>query len=80
LVGPPATAALVTRTVPQMFVVSGVLAAFTVWLGLVLSYHLGTAGAATIALVAIAAFFLTLAVKPLARGLRPAQAPKEATA
>ncbi|HHU37834.1 MAG TPA: metal ABC transporter permease, partial [Propionibacterium sp.] len=69
LVGPPATAALVTRTVPQMFVVSAVLSAITVWLGLVLSYHLGTAGAATIALVAIAAFFLTLAVKPLARGL-----------
>ena len=67
LVGPPATAALVTRTVPQMFVVSAALSAVTVWLGLVLSYHLGTAGAATIALVAIAAFFLTLAIRPLFR-------------
>lgn len=67
LVGPPATAALVTRTVPQMFAVSAALSAITVWLGLVLSYHLGTAGAATIALVAIAVFFLTLAVRPVFR-------------
>ncbi|WP_282004605.1 metal ABC transporter permease [Propioniciclava sinopodophylli] len=67
LVGPPATAALVTRTIPQMFVISAALAAFTVWLGLVLSYYWGTAGAATIALVAIALFFVTLAVRPLFR-------------
>lgn len=67
LVGPPATAALVTRTIPRMFVTSVVLASFTVWLGLVLSYHWGTAGAATIALVAIGLFFLVLAVKPLFR-------------
>ncbi|MBB1493536.1 metal ABC transporter permease [Propioniciclava sp. MC1595] len=76
LVGPPATAALVTRTIPQMFVTSVVLASFTVWLGLVLSYHWGTAGAATIALVAIALFFLVLTVRPLFRStLRQAQGP-----
>ena len=79
LVGPPATAALVTRTIPQMFVTSVVLASFTVWLGLVLSYHWGTAGAATIALVAIALFFLVLAVKPLFRR-REQPAPKEVAA
>ena len=79
LVGPPATAALVTRTIPRMFVTSVVLASFTVWLGLVLSYHWGTAGAATIALVAIALFFLVLAVKPLFRR-REQPAPKEVAA
>lgn len=79
LVGPPATAALVTRTIPQMFVISAALASFTVWLGLVLSYHWGTAGAATIALVAIALFFLVLAVKPLFRR-REQPAPKEVAA
>ncbi len=79
LVGPPATAALVTRTIPQMFVTSVVLASFTVWLGLVLSYHWGTAGAATIALVAIALFFLVLAVKPLFRR-REQPAPMEVAA
>ena len=67
LVGPPATAALVTRTIPQMFIVSVVLASLTVWFGLILSYHLGTAGAATIALLAIAVFFVVLAVRPLFR-------------
>ena len=46
---------------------SVVLASLTVWFGLILSYHLGTAGAATIALLAIAVFFLVLAVRPLFR-------------
>lgn len=67
LVGPPATAALVTRTIPQMFVISVLLASVTVWFGLILSYHLGTAGAATIALLAIAVFFVVLAIRPLFR-------------
>ena len=62
LVGPPATAALLARTVPVMFIVSVGLAAVAVWLGLTLSFHLGTAGAATVALVAIAQFFGTLAI------------------
>lgn len=79
LVGPPATAALVTRTIPQMFVISAALASFTVWLGLVLSYYWGTAGAATIALVTIGLFFLVLAVKPLFRR-REQPAPKDVAA
>ncbi len=61
LVGPPATAALVVRTVPRMMAVAAVLSVVSVWLGLLLSYHLGTAGSATMALVPIVAFFLTLA-------------------
>ncbi len=60
LVGPPATAALFSRTVPVMFATSVVLAAASVFVGLLLSYHLGTAGAATIALVAVAIFFVGL--------------------
>ncbi len=61
LVGPPATAALVVRTVPRMMAVAAGLSVVSVWLGLLLSYHLGTAGSATMALVPIVAFFLTLA-------------------
>lgn len=45
-----------------MMAASLALGALAVWLGLILSYHLGTAGAATIALVAIAVFFLVLVV------------------
>ena len=68
LVGPPATAALVTRTVPAMFVASVGLAIVAVWLGLTLSYHLGTAGAATMALVAIGLFFVVLVVTRVRQG------------
>lgn len=62
LVGPPATAALLARTVPLMMLLAVGIALMSVWLGLVLSYHLGTAGSATMALVPIVLFFLTLAV------------------
>ena len=61
LVGPPATAALLSRTIPRMIVYSMLIASASVWFGLVLSYHLGTAGSATMALVPITAFFLVLA-------------------
>lgn len=69
LVGPPATAALLSRTIPAMFVTSTLIAALSVWLGLTLSYHLGTAGAATMALVAISVFFVVLVVTRLRRAL-----------
>jgi manganese/iron transport system permease protein len=65
LVGPPATAALVARTVRMMMVLAAGIAVVSVWLGLVLSYHLGTAGSATMALVPIVVFFLALAVTRL---------------
>lgn len=61
LIGPPATAVLLVRTVPRMMVTAAVIAVVSVWLGLVLSYHLGTAASATMALVPIAGFFVTLA-------------------
>ena len=65
LVGPPAAAALISRTVPRMMVTSAVIALFSVWIGLTLSYHLGTAGSATMALTPIVIFFLVLAIKQL---------------
>lgn len=70
LVGPPATAALLARTVPQMFGLSVLLAGFAVWLGLTLSYHWGTAGSATMALVAIVVFFTVLAATRFTQVLR----------
>ncbi len=80
LVGPPATASLVSRTVPVMFGLSVVISAFCVWLGLTLSYHWGTAGAATMALVAIAAFFVVLAVTRASGAVRSRRAAGEAVA
>lgn len=80
LVGPPATAALVVRTVPRMMAIAAALSVVSVWLGLLLSYHLGTAGSATMALVPIVAFFLTLTwtaarAKRLSRGRPSASEP-----
>lgn len=73
LVGPPATASLIARTVPRMMVYAVVIALFSVWLGLTLSYHLNTAGSATMALVPIVLFFIVLAITRLA----PKRAPQE---
>jgi ABC-type Mn2+/Zn2+ transport system permease subunit len=73
LVGPPATASLIARTVPRMMIYAIITALFSVWLGLTLSYHLGTAGSATMALVPIVLFFIVLAITRLA----PKRAPQE---
>lgn len=71
LVGPPATASLIARTVPSMMILAAFIAVISVWLGLTISYHAGTAGSATMALVPIVAFFIVLAVTRLLR-TRPA--------
>lgn len=63
LVGPPATASLLSRTVTQMMVVAALIGVVSVWLGLTISYHFGTAASATMALVPIVAFFIVLALK-----------------
>lgn len=65
LVGPPATAALISRTVPMMMAVATGIGIASVWLGLILSYHLNIAGSATMALVPIVVFFIVLTVKRL---------------
>ncbi len=70
LVGPPATASLLSRTVPQMFAWSIGIAVFAVWSGLLLSFHLGTAGSATMALVPIVLFFLTLSGRQIVLAVR----------
>lgn len=73
LVGPPATAALVVRSVPRMMAISAALSVVSVWLGLLLSYYLGTAGSATMALVPIVAFFLTLTWTRIRAAGRPSR-------
>jgi ABC-type Mn2+/Zn2+ transport system permease subunit len=60
LVGPPATASLVSRTVPRMMLGAAALSVVSVWLGLVISYHVGTAASATMAIIPVAVFFLVL--------------------
>lgn len=62
LIGPPATASLISRTVPRMMMWAAGISVVSVWLGLTISYHLGTAGSATMALIPILIFFAVLAV------------------
>jgi ABC-type Mn2+/Zn2+ transport system permease subunit len=62
LVGPPAAASLISRTVPRMMVTAAVIALVSVWLGLTISYWLGTAGSATMAIVPIVIFFVLLVI------------------
>lgn len=63
LIAPPAAAALVTRRLPTMMLVSSLLAAVSGPLGLLLSWHLDVAAGASIVLVAVALFFGVLAAR-----------------
>lgn len=65
LVGPPAAASLIARTVPRMMITAAVIAVISVFIGLSASYWLGTAGSATMALVPVLIFFAILTVKRL---------------
>jgi manganese/iron transport system permease protein len=70
LVGPPATASLVARRVPTIMVVSIGFGALAVVAGLVVSFHHGTAGGATIAGLSVAQFFVVLAARDFVAALR----------
>lgn len=70
LVGPPATAVLLVRTVPRMMATAAGISVVSVSVGLFASYYLGTAASATMAIVPILVFFLTLAMTRLGAALR----------
>lgn len=75
LIGPPATAALLVRRVWLCMVVAVGAGWLAVAVGLLLSYHYGTAAGATMAGVSVAAFFVVLLAQEVV-GLvrRPARA------
>ncbi|MCO5319675.1 MAG: zinc ABC transporter permease AztB [Microthrixaceae bacterium] len=70
LVGPPATAALLVRRISTAMVLSVLIGSLWVVLGLVVSFHLGTAGGATIAGLSVAGFFVVLWIVELRAKLR----------
>jgi manganese/iron transport system permease protein len=79
LVGPPATAALLVRRIWVCMVVGVLLGWVAVAVGLLVSYHHGTAAGATMAGVSVAMFFVVLlgqeALGLAQRRSRPALAP-----
>ena len=70
LVGPPATASLLARRVPVIMMLSILLGSLAVVAGLLVSFHHGTAGGATIAGLSVAQFFVVLAVREIADAVR----------
>jgi ABC-type Mn2+/Zn2+ transport system permease subunit len=60
IVAPPATAALVSKRVPVMMLMSMLIGAAGVFVGLLVSFHFATATAATIAGLTVLTFFLVL--------------------
>ena len=68
IVAPPATASLLVKRVVPIMLVSMLLGALAVIVGLLLSFHYGTAGGATVAGLCVLEFFLVLAGR-LVRGL-----------
>ncbi|MFU8841272.1 MAG: metal ABC transporter permease [Nitriliruptoraceae bacterium] len=63
LVAPPATASLLVRRVPLMMAISVLLGSLSVVAGLVISFHYGTATAATIAGITVLIFFVVLTLQ-----------------
>ncbi len=74
IVAPPSAAAQLARRVPGTMALAALLGVLAVYLGLVISFHLGLAGSATIALVAVVQFFVVVLVRDGVRALRPAAA------
>lgn len=70
LIGPPATAALLVRRVPYMMLTAAAIGVFSVSVGLIVSYYVGTAGSATMAVVPVVLFFIVLVAKSIVAGLR----------
>jgi ABC-type Mn2+/Zn2+ transport system permease subunit len=70
LVAPPATAALFVHRVPAIMALAVLLGSASVVLGLLVSYHHGTAGGASISGVSVLGFFVALAGRHAAAAVR----------
>jgi ABC-type Mn2+/Zn2+ transport system permease subunit len=73
LIAPPAAASLVVRRVPLIMVGSVAFGAGSVVVGMLISFHYGTASGATMALTSVVVFFVVLAVTSRLRAARNRQ-------
>lgn len=67
LVAPAATALTWARSIPQVIVLAALVGSAAVYVGLVISWHAGTAGGATIAGVAVLMFFASTLLSVIRR-------------
>ncbi len=79
IVGPPATGTLIARRIPAIMAVAIAVGMLSVVGGLLISFHFGTAGSATIAGLSVLQFFVVLAVKEVSMALRRSAEPALAT-
>jgi len=70
LVAPPATASLVVKRVSGIMLVSILFGTVSVFLGLLVSFHYGTAGGATMAGFSVLQFFIVLTGRSLLRSIQ----------
>ncbi len=79
LIGPPATASILAHRVPTIMLTSVVVGAIAVVAGLLVSFHFGTAGGASIATISVLEFFVVLAVREALGAARRQPAPVSAS-
>ena len=69
LIAPPATACLLVRRVPRIMIVAAFTGGLAVVVGLLVSYHHGTAASATMTLTSVSIFLVVLAGRVLYKKL-----------
>lgn len=78
LVAPPATATLLVRRVPLIMMTAAGLGAVAVVIGLLISYHHGTAAGATMALTAVMMFLVVLVASAVRASIGASLQPRSA--
>lgn len=79
LIAPPATASLIVKRVPFIIATASALGIVSVISGLVVSFHFGTAGGATISAIAVGFFFVALTIRELSSARTRHQDPETDT-
>mgnify|MGYP003330356753 FL=1 len=70
LVAPPATATLLVKRVPLVMLVSIIVGFIAVVAGLLISFHYGTSGGATMAVISVLEFFVVMISQSVFRRFR----------
>ena len=75
LLAPAGSGALLARRVPAMMLWGAVIGSFSVYVGLLTSYHYNLAAGASVVVVAVAIFFAIFVVQAVQQALDDRRAP-----